>query len=150
VGPWPPLSGSGCHGDLDRQPTSRPPHARHNGLSRPPGGQVFGPGRVELVVDLLFLRCLLQLLVFPDGHDRRYHLAVAADHVVVSPAGNSLMKVIVTTPIDSRAPQHGGPADSSSNDHRNTRHLTTLTPRFGIFRSRFRRRGRVFAPRDER
>ena len=45
-------------------------------------GQVPGPGSVELLVDLLLLHRLAQLLVLPDGHDHRYHLAAMTDHIV--------------------------------------------------------------------
>ena len=38
-------------------------------------GQVLGPGSVELFVDLLLLHRLAQMLVLPDEHDHRYHLA---------------------------------------------------------------------------
>ena len=44
-------------------------------------GQVHGPGSIELLIDLLLLHRLAQLLVLPDGHDHRYHLAAMVDHI---------------------------------------------------------------------
>ena len=82
-----------------------------------PACQVLGPGRVEFFVDLLFLRCLAQLLVFREGHDHRDYLAAAADHVVGVTGRQFAHEVMVTTPADSRSPQHGGPAEGSRSDH---------------------------------
>ena len=45
-------------------------------------GQVPGPGSIELLVDLLLLHRLAQLLVLPDGHDDRYHLAAMVNDIV--------------------------------------------------------------------
>jgi hypothetical protein len=69
-------------------------------------GQVPGPGSTELLVDLLLLHRLAQLPVLLDGHGHRYHLTALADYVVVSPAGSSLMAVMVTMWTDSMTSQH--------------------------------------------
>src|SRR5215475_5160032 len=45
-------------------------------------GQIPDPGSIELLVDLLLLHRLTQLLVLPDGHDHRYHLAAMVNHIV--------------------------------------------------------------------
>ena len=80
-------------------------------------GKVLGPGRVELLVDPLLFGCLAQLLVLRDRHHHCYHRAPMMNNVVVSLAGSSLMKVMVTTRTDSRAPQHGGPDGQTGMDY---------------------------------
>jgi hypothetical protein len=77
-----------------------------------PAGQVLGPGSVELLVDPPLFRCLAQFLILHDRHDHRYHLATAVNYVAqVSPAGNSLMRLVVRTWTDSRSPRRDGSAD---------------------------------------
>src|SRR6516162_9713177 len=64
--------------------------------------QVPGPGSVELLVDLLLMHRLAQLLVLPDGHDHRYHLAAMVNHIVGVTGGHLAHK------------DHGNEADRQS------------------------------------
>jgi hypothetical protein len=58
------------------------PHATRSGSPGLTAGQVPGPGRIELLVDMLLLHRVAQLPVLLDGHNHRYHLAPMVDHVM--------------------------------------------------------------------